>query len=199
MAALEFEDKVPADIRAPFATEIRNMASNLELPGKDVGANWIMGVMNSESGINPYIQNSIDATGFIQFLPSTAIGLGTTTDALKNMGYMDQLDYVYKYFSAWKGKIKSYLDLYTVTFYPPALGQPLSYVFPDWVLAANPGLDTNGDGVLTLADFQQFTLRYIPASAMAIFTMAMAIPFWGKIGIILFVILLFFILLKALR
>ena len=38
------------------------------------------------------------ATGLIQFLPSTARGLGTTTDALAGMSSVEQLNYVEKYF-----------------------------------------------------------------------------------------------------
>jgi hypothetical protein len=58
------------------------------------------------------------ATGIIQFMPRTAKGLNTTTQALYKMTNVQQLDYVYKYFLPAKGKLKSFEDLYLYTFYP---------------------------------------------------------------------------------
>lgn len=42
------------------------------------------------------------AIGLIQFMPSTAKGLGTSTSALKQMTAVDQLAYVEKYFAPYK-------------------------------------------------------------------------------------------------
>jgi len=42
------------------------------------------------------ITNSIGATGLIQFMPDTAKRLGTSTEALRKMGAINQLDYVFK-------------------------------------------------------------------------------------------------------
>ena len=59
--------------------------------------NWLMFVMYFESRLNHRAVNRISgATGLIQFMPSTARGLGTTTDALFNMSNVDQLYYVKK-------------------------------------------------------------------------------------------------------
>lgn len=43
------------------------------------------------------------ATGLIQFIPSTARSLGTTTEALYNMTALEQMDYVQRYFERVKG------------------------------------------------------------------------------------------------
>ncbi len=58
----------------------------------------LMALMNSESGINTKAVNtSGGATGLIQFMPSTARSLGTSTEALKWMSPEQQLVYVEKY------------------------------------------------------------------------------------------------------
>lgn len=51
-----------------------------------------------ESGGKADAQNPSGATGLIQFMPSIAKALGTTTDELKKMSAIDQLPYVTKYF-----------------------------------------------------------------------------------------------------
>jgi hypothetical protein len=91
------------------------------------------------------------ATGLIQFMPSTARALGTTTDALARMTPEDQLNYVYKYFEPYKGKLHTLSDLYMAILWPKAVGKPENYVL--WDRAAMPttfrqnaGLDANRDG-----------------------------------------------------
>ena len=97
-----------------FSTKVLSIAQNL-----GIDPNWLMHVMYSESGLNHRIVNPMGgATGLIQFMPSTAKGLGTTTSALSNMSNVEQLDWVYKYFKPYTGKIKSFVDLYMITFMP---------------------------------------------------------------------------------
>lgn len=48
------------------------------------------------------VNRASGATGLIQFMPSTAKQLGTTTDKLAAMTEVDQLDYVAKYFVSQK-------------------------------------------------------------------------------------------------
>lgn len=131
----------------------------------------LMAVMNSESGINPKAKNPYGgATGLIQFMPNTAEGLGTTTDALYNMSNVEQLDYVYKYFYPYRNKLTDYTSLYLVTFYPRALGENDNYVFGSEVSSdrvsliarQNPAIDRNKDGKVTMSEFKEFTLLKIP-------------------------------------
>lgn len=59
----------------------------------------LLGIIGAESNFNPKAVNrSSGATGLIQFMPTTANLLGTSTDKLKNMDRVDQLDYVKKFF-----------------------------------------------------------------------------------------------------
>lgn len=95
----------------------------------NMNPNRLMRIMNKESSLDHTIVNKIGATGLIQFLPSTAETLGTTTKQLKNMSNIDQLDYVKKYFKQPHIKqIKSLEDTYLAVFYPAAMGEDDDYI-----------------------------------------------------------------------
>lgn len=103
-----------------FSAKLESICSNLGCNPQDM-----IGLMFSESGLNPDARNkSSNATGLIQFLPSTAQRLGTTVSELKNMSAVDQLDYIEEYYSRTKN---AYLpnatelsggDLYALTWLP---------------------------------------------------------------------------------
>jgi len=80
------------------------------------------------------------ATGLIQFMPSTARSLGTTTAALAQMSAADQLDYVERYFQPYRGKMATISDA-TVLFKSPSPAYQ-----------QNKGLDANNDGQVTKAE-----------------------------------------------
>jgi len=123
-------------------------------------------IFKAESGFNHQIENSIGAVGLIQFLPSTAEGLGTTTAALKNMPVLEQLDYVRKYFIGRKGQYKNAYDLYMQTFFPLALGKPADFIIQtskqkaELISEQNPGIakaaGKKPGAPLTVADFYKY-------------------------------------------
>lgn len=97
------------------------------------------------------------AIGLIQFMPSTAASLGTTTAALALLTPEAQLDWVEKYFEPYKGKLSTLADLYMAILWPAGVGQPLSYVLWDQntrpvTYRENAGLDVNHDGIITKAE-----------------------------------------------
>lgn len=94
------------------------------------------------------------ATGLIQFMPSTAKSLGTTTAAMAQMTPEDQLRYVYKYFRPWAGKLRNLGDLYMAILWPKGVGKPDHYVVFDAGVSyrQNAGLDINRDGDVTRAE-----------------------------------------------
>lgn len=94
------------------------------------------------------------ATGLIQFMPATAKGLGTTTAKLAAMTAEDQLNFVYKYFRPWDGKLKSLSDTYMAILWPKAVGEPDDYALFTGGIAyrQNAGLDLNKDGKVTKAE-----------------------------------------------
>lgn len=97
------------------------------------------------------------ATGLIQFMPSTARGLGTTTAALAKMTPEDQLRYVYKYFQPYAGRLNNLGDVYMAILWPKGVGKPDHYVLFDrskspTTFRQNAGLDVNKDGLVTRAE-----------------------------------------------
>lgn len=124
----------------------------------DVDPDYLMACMAWESAesFRPDIRNAAGsgATGLIQFMPSTAVGLGTTTAKLAAMSAEDQLNYVYKYFRPYKGRLNNLGDVYMAILWPAGVGKPDSYVL--WNKATKPttyrqnaGLDLNKDGTIT--------------------------------------------------
>ncbi len=125
-------DKVKTNQNA-FAQKVVNLANEL---GTD--PNYLMAAMDVESSLNEKAVNTITgATGLIQFMPSTANALGTSTAELKNMSNLQQLDFVRLYFLPFKGKLHNLSDVYLSIFYPVAAGKD-SYTFSQKVMAQNP-------------------------------------------------------------
>lgn len=115
----------------------------------------LLNVMAAESGLNPAISNpGSNATGLIQFMPSTARGLGTTTEALKGMSAVDQLKYVEKYLSPYKGRLNSQADVYGAIYLPKRLGQSVYATKGQPEYDQNRGLDIGGKGYISAADLE---------------------------------------------
>ena len=157
--------------KSAFLAKVAEIAAKLKIK-----ADWLMIVMKMESGINHQAVNPDGgATGLIQFTPATAAGYPfyTSTAALKAMSNVDQLDYVYKYYEPYSGKLKSVIDLYTVTFWPVALGKPDSYVLrsPQYsaakVASQNQVFDLNKDQQITLGEFKKSVIGRLPSEALA--------------------------------
>lgn len=90
---------------------------------------WLQGVFQIESHNNPRAVNfTSGAVGLIQFLPYTALSLGTNCSKLLKMKYEEQLDYVYKYYAPFTGRLYSFVDVYLAVFYPVAIFQPDFFV-----------------------------------------------------------------------
>ncbi|AVD86185.1 transglycosylase SLT domain-containing protein [Pseudomonas sp. SWI44] len=141
-----------------FRARVREIGQTLSLD-----PNWLMAVMAFETRrtFSPSIVNQAGsgATGLIQFMPSTAQGLGTTTAKLARMTAVQQLDYVEAYFRQYAGRIRDLGDAYMSVLWPAAIGRPDDYVL--WEKDTGPyqrqynqnyGLDANHDGIITKAE-----------------------------------------------
>lgn len=88
---------------------------------------WLAAVMSFETKgtFNPAQPNlaGSGATGLIQFLPSTARRLGTSTAALARMSAEEQLDWVWKYLRGFAGRLSNLRDTYLAVFMPDAMGK----------------------------------------------------------------------------
>lgn len=143
-----------AKVSQEFRAKVRDIARR-----QNIQANWLMAVMAFETGNTflPYEKNKAGsgATGLIQFLPSTAKSLGTTTTKLARMTAVEQLDWVEKYFAQYQGRIHNLGDTYMAVFAPVGLGKPDSftlYTSPSAAYNQNAGLDTQRKGYITRGD-----------------------------------------------
>ena len=145
-----------AKVSPVFKARVCWIAEQLKMP--EQGADWLMSCMAFESGesFSPSVQNAAGsgAVGLIQFMPKTARDLGTTTQALSKMSAEEQLNYVYKYFLPFKGRLHNLSDVYMAILWPLAAGKPDSYVLWDkdskpTTYRQNAGLDINKDFVIT--------------------------------------------------
>jgi hypothetical protein len=142
-----------------FIDKVLVIAAKLAMPLD--GPSWLMGCIAWESGetFSPSVENMAGsgAVGLIQFMPATANALGTSTAYLVKMTDVEQLDYVYKYFQPYKGRLNSLGDVYMAILWPRAIEKPDDYVL--WDKASRPttyrqnaGLDMDKDGAITKAE-----------------------------------------------
>ena len=130
-------------------------------------------VMAFETGgtFNPAEKNKAGsgATGLIQFMPSTAEGLGTTTDELAKMSRTEQMKYVEKFLSNKGISGKGLSDVYMAVLFPAAVGKPDDFVlfgkgamsgYTGTAYEQNKGLDANNDGSITKAEASAKVQQY---------------------------------------
>jgi len=118
----------------------------------------LMSCIAWESGesFRPDIKNAAGsgAVGLIQFMPSTAIGLGTSTSKLAAMKPEDQLNFVYLYFKPFANRLNNLGDVYMAILWPRGVGKSDDYVLWDkgqspTTFRQNAGLDINKDARVT--------------------------------------------------
>lgn len=132
---------------------------------------WLMAAMAFETGgtFSPAVRNKAGsgATGLIQFMPSTARALGTTTDALAALSAEDQLDYVYRYFKPYAGRLCCMEDVYMAILWPRGIGRPMDSGVGESThpvtYRQNSGLDLDGDRVITKREATERVRRLLVA------------------------------------
>jgi hypothetical protein len=140
-------------VSAQFRTLVFAIASNL-----GIEPDYLMACMAFESGrtFSASVKNAAGsgATGLIQFMPTTAKGMGTTVEALAAMTPEEQLDWVGVYFRPYKGRCKTLSDAYMAILMPSYIGKPEdSILFSGGIsYRQNSGLDANSDGHVTKAE-----------------------------------------------
>ena len=154
---MNFEEYIKEN-REEFTEKVNNISNEL-----GIEADWLMFVMWFESKLNPQAVNSISgATGLIQFMPSTARALGTTTDVLRHMSNVKQLDYVLAYLRPYKGRMKRWIDVYLAVFYPKAMGNPNFVITSDIVAKQNKIFDLNRDFDITVKEIETALRNSMP-------------------------------------
>ncbi len=144
--------------RTAFIVKLSEISKTLKIKPE-----WLMFVMWFETAhtLDHTIQNKVTkATGLIQFMPATAQQLGTTIPALMEMSNVSQLEYVRRYFTTYAGRMKDWLDVYLVVFYPVLVGKPDSYTIDRTIVAKqNPIFDLNKDLKIEKGEIRQALLK----------------------------------------
>lgn len=137
-----------------FLKAVEQMSQRLK-----IDPNKLLNVMAFESKLRPDIKNpNSSATGLIQFMDSTATGLSTTTDKLKGMNAIAQLEYVEKYFAQFRSLADSQEALYTAVLAGRPVSNPGSVLFTKdskktgAAYKANAALDADKSGTITAAE-----------------------------------------------
>lgn len=139
-----------------FRQKVIQIASNL-----DTDPNFLMAIMSFESGasFSPSKRSPVSsAVGLIQFIRSTAKGLGTTVEELAAMTPIRQLDFVEKYFAGViksHGKLKTVEDAYMAVLFPEGIGKGSAHVIfrkGDKNYKPNQPLDADGNGEITVGE-----------------------------------------------
>lgn len=139
-----------------FCRKVIAMSNDLKIPDPS----YLMACMAFETAetFSPSIGNQAGsgAIGLIQFMPATALALGTSVDELKSMSAESQLAFVFKYFSPLHGKLKILSDVYMAILWPSAIDKPDDFVLFRKDDITNPrryvqnaGLDYDKDGIIT--------------------------------------------------
>lgn len=190
--ALAYETSVPASYRTAFISKVIAVSNRL-----GINPNWLMIVMYFETRrtFSPSVKNpNSTAVGLIQFTTAGASAIGTTPAKLATKSAVDQLDDVEKYLNQYKGKLTDLHQLYLAVFSPAYLGRPDAqkvYVSPSKEYTANKPLDTNNDGVITVAEIKTVISRYVPAGYEDVKPTDPVMPFViaGAVGLLLHKIL----------
>lgn len=164
-----FANKITGPDANSFLQKVKSVSFML-----GIQPDWLMAVMNHESSFRPQAVNSHSgATGLIQFMPSTATWLGTSTTALKNMNRIQQLDWVLKYYQKWQKNgiaARNLTDLALITFYPYAKGKPDSYFIGTeksqnraiTIGRQNPGI--NSGNPISVGAYKKWVMKMLPTN-----------------------------------
>lgn len=165
LPGLIYADRVTGEV----ASEIIALARRLEM-----NPDHLMTIIHYETGgsfrasvRNPHTR----AVGLIQFLPSTARALGTTDAALERMSALEQLEWVERYLTPFRGRLTTLEDAYMAVLYPAAVGEPDDLVLfrrGSRSYAHNPYLDRDEDGVVTKHEVGEAVRRVYEAGREAL-------------------------------
>lgn len=129
--------------------------------------NFLMAVMSFETGgtFDPSVRNKAGsgAVGLIQFMPQTAQGLGTSSEALASMTAEEQLEFVERHYRPFKGRLGTLEDTYMAVLLPKAVGKGPDVVLferPSVAFNQNKGLDTRELVILLRRRFPDLTILF---------------------------------------
>lgn len=155
--SLNLPDEVAND--SDFLAKTNQVSTNLGIPEEDLLR--VIQFETAGSFAPDQLSGTSSAVGLIQFMPDTAKDLGTTSKDLALLNRVQQMDFVEKYLSRFKGKMKDFGDIYMAVHFPAAVGKDDDYVVyakdheykgRRKAYEANKGMDVNKDGKVTKAE-----------------------------------------------
>lgn len=173
-AVAGYRERVTQDIGDDFFPRLKLVAMSLGARAKDM-----LSVMYSESACKATAWNDNpkslppekrwNASGLIQFMPPTLIGLGWTAGhaAFRTLSATDQLSWVERYYRPYRGHLGSIGGLYVATFLPALIknaGNP-DFVLTaaagplPWAYAPNAAFDANRDQRITVRELEDAVRR----------------------------------------
>lgn len=157
LLSVNLPEEVAAD--SDFLAKVNTVATNVGVSDED-----LLRVIQFETGGSfapDQKAGTSSAIGLIQFMPDTATDLGTTSKDLALLTRVQQMDFVEKYLSRFKGRMQDFGDLYMAVHFPAAVGKDDDYVVYSKdheykgrrkAYQANKGMDVNKDGKVTKAE-----------------------------------------------
>ncbi len=144
-----------------FLPELQQVAARLGMRPE-----WLLNVMACESSFVASARNPLPgqtASGLLQFIRQTARSLGTSAAAVRRMTPVEQLRFVEKYFTPFKGHLNSLADVYLAVFRgfimsggPDTAIAPLNASSKErQAYSLNKGLDLNRDHRITKNELAQ--------------------------------------------
>lgn len=160
--------KTTKTLTKEFVDRVKEIAQKVNCDYRD-----LLGVMNSESGLDPTARNRHSgAIGLLQFTGiaikdlNQVYGMNLTKDKIANMSAMEQLDLVEKYllrsksFKFNSGEKLDSADLYAIVYRPAFAGKNVIATKNDGkTYSQNRGLDLDKDGMITRQDLAMAVQR----------------------------------------
>lgn len=139
--------------------EFRNAIESLA-ERRGISSSELYKVIQGESGFNPRARNSSGATGLFQIMPGTARELGTTTDRIRSMSPVEQVDLYDKYLERWNYNSSNRLGIMQAA---PAFAnrEPDAVVYGKGSAAwkQNPGWRELNNGPITVRSINSYYAR----------------------------------------
>lgn len=151
---LLYSNRIPANI----LQVIKERSLSLSLD-----PNWIIFLMDIESGLDPYAINSYGCFSYIQFCPDnhtsnskTINGINYQFSDLKQMSPNQLMNISFDYIKQQQriyGRFYDYYNLYFSILYPLAINKPDSYIINT---KTNDIFDLNNNGEITVAEVKKY-------------------------------------------
>lgn len=123
----------------------------------NIDPNEVYAVIQGESAFNPSAQNASGATGLFQFMPTTAEELGTSTEAIRGMSAVEQVELYDKYLDRWNYSGENRLGIMQAApAYADRSAEEVIYAEGTAAWDQNPGWRELGDGPITVRSINNY-------------------------------------------